>query len=327
MIDRLARTTAGSPLRGWSTGGLPRAARLALRLGLMLAIAAVLYLAVYRPVQLRWGASDAEVAARLPGDEIASSPVFDATRAVTIAAPPEVVWPWLVQIGYRRAGWYSALDWFDNAGVPSATRVVPELQRLAVGDPMPIWEGVGQTVVAIEPNRYLLTASSRAEPDTWVWVLVPTDDGGTRLIWRMRNATYDWLSPFGALQLAVDLGDFFFVRNILLGIKERAEALPIESLAATTPQVALWFAAFLAFLGSLVALVVRRDWLRPLAAVALAAAVTLVLGLAMPPLWVDALGALGLYAALWWLYRPHRRSEAGPARPAVSSTSPVVGAR
>ena len=280
-----------------------RAAALAGRLVLMLVVASAFYLGVYRPLQLRWGATDAEVAARLPGDEIAPHPIFNATHAVTIAAPPEAVWPWLVQIGYRRAGWYSALDWLDNAGVPSAERVVPELQHVAVGDPMPIWDGVGQTVIAVESNRYLLTKSDRPAPDTWVWVLAPTGDGRTRLVLRMRNATYDWTSPFAVAQLATDLGDFVFVRNILLGIKERAEGLPIESLAATTPQVVLWFAAFVGFLASLVALVRRRDWLRPLAAVALTATVTLLLGLGMPPLWADALGALAVYAGLWWLFR------------------------
>jgi hypothetical protein len=282
---------------------LPTAARILLRLALTLTIAAPLYLWVYRPAQLRWGATDAEVVQRLPGDEIAPRPIFDATRAVTIAAPPAAVWPWLVQIGYRRAGWYSALDWFDNAGTPSATRIVPELQHLEVGDTLPIWEGVAQTVVAIEPGRYLLTASDRSEPDTWVWVLVPTDDGATRLIWRMRNASYDWTSPFGLVQLATDMGDFVFVRNILLGIKERAEGRPIESLAATTPQVAFWFVAFVGFVTTLGALVVRRDWLRPLAAVAATYAATLGLIFAMPPLWVDAAAAVATVAGLWWLYR------------------------
>ena len=74
----------------------------------------------------------------MPGDEIAPRPIFNATRAVTIDASPAAIWPWLVQIGYGRAGWYSAMDWFDNAGVPSADRIVPALQRLEVGDTMPI---------------------------------------------------------------------------------------------------------------------------------------------------------------------------------------------
>lgn len=298
----------------------PRATRILGRLALTIAIAAPLYFAIYRPTQLRWGATDAEVALALPGDAIAPHPIFNATRAITIAAAPEAVWPWLVQIGYGRAGWYSALDWFDNAGTPSATRIVPELQHLAVGDPLPIWEGVGQTVIAVEPGRSLLTASDRPQPDTWVWVLVPTDDGQTRLLWRMRNATYDWTSPFGVLQLVTDLGDFVFVRNILLGIKERVEGRPIESLAATTLQVALWFVTFVGFLASLVALVMRRDRLLPLVAVAGTYTVTLLLVFGMPPLWVDMVAAVGTLAGPWWLYRPRRRGDT------VGSRSQLVDA-
>jgi hypothetical protein len=244
----------------------------------------------------------------MPGDQFAPHPIFNATRAVTIDAPPEAVWPWLVQIGYRRAGWYSNLDWFDNAGVPSAERIVPELQGLTVGDPMPIWEGVTQTVEGMEPGRYLLTASDRLQPDTWLWALIPTASGQTRLLWRMRNATYDWTSPFVVAQLATDLGDFVFVRNILLGIKERAEGRPIGSLAAGTPAVVSWFLVFVAFLGSLVALVVRRDWLRPLVAVAWTYILTLLLVFKMPPLWLDAVAVVGTVAGLLWLHRPGDRT-------------------
>jgi hypothetical protein len=69
---------------------------------------------------LRWGATDAEVAAPMPGDELVPRSSFTATRAITIDAPPEAVWPWLVQLGYRRAGWYT-YDLFDNAGYPAPT--------------------------------------------------------------------------------------------------------------------------------------------------------------------------------------------------------------
>jgi hypothetical protein len=311
-------------------GSLPgflrrRPLAIAVRFLFVVALGALLYLGIYRPIQLDWGATDAELASSLPGDEIASEPVFNATRAVTIAAPPEEVWPWVVQIGYKRAGWYSALDWLDNDGIPSATRIVPELQDLKVGDTMPIWEGVEQTVLAIEPNRYLLTVSDREHPDTWLWYLEPTSEGGTRLIWRMRNGTYDWASPFLVAQLATDLGDFVIVRNALLSIKERAEGRPIESRAATTPQVLLWIVVFLTFLVSLASLIVRRDWLRPLGAVAVTYVVTLLLVFNMPPLWVDALATFAVIAALWWLYRGY--GQARQSRPQRSGVPLVPAAR
>src|SRR6476646_5195066 len=91
------------------------------------------YVRFIRPWQLRWGATDDEVARAMPGDEVVLQPTFNATRALTIQARPEEIWPWLVQIGITRAGWYS-YDWVDNLGRPSAERILPDLQRLAVGD-------------------------------------------------------------------------------------------------------------------------------------------------------------------------------------------------
>ena len=88
---------------------IPNGVRVLARLAFTVALAVPLYLAGYRPLQLHWGATDAELAQVLPGDELAPRPIFNATRAVTIDASPAAIWPWLVQIGYGRAGWYSAL--------------------------------------------------------------------------------------------------------------------------------------------------------------------------------------------------------------------------
>jgi hypothetical protein len=95
------------------------------------------YLRFIRPWQLRWGATDEEVGRAMVGDDVVKSPTFNATRAVTIQARPEEIWPWLVQIGVTRAGWYS-YNWMDNLGRPSADRIVPELQHVAVGDLIPM---------------------------------------------------------------------------------------------------------------------------------------------------------------------------------------------
>ena len=83
-----------------------------------------------------WGATDDEVARLLPGDGDVPQPTFNATRAVTIAARPDEIWPWLIQIGVTRAGWYG-YDWLANLGHPSAERILPEFQRLAGGDVLP----------------------------------------------------------------------------------------------------------------------------------------------------------------------------------------------
>ena len=99
---------------------------------------------LYRHWHLRWGATDAEVVSAMPGDEIVPDASFIATRAITIAAPPEQVWPWIVQIGTGRAGFYS-YDLFDNAARPSADRILPEFQEIQVGDWVPMSSTVNQT--------------------------------------------------------------------------------------------------------------------------------------------------------------------------------------
>ena len=100
-------------------------------IGRILAAASVAgaYLGVLRPWQLRWGSTDEEIEQGMPGDDLVDRPTFKATRAVTVEAAPEHIWPWLLQIGINRAGWYS-YDWLDNLGRPSATEIIPELQDL-----------------------------------------------------------------------------------------------------------------------------------------------------------------------------------------------------
>src|SRR5450759_3607240 len=99
--------------------------------------ATVVYARFVRPWQLTWGATPDEVSRPLPGDELVTRPTFNATRAITIAATPQEIWPWLVQVGVTRAGWYS-YDILDNRGRSSARRIIPELQNLAPGDVVPM---------------------------------------------------------------------------------------------------------------------------------------------------------------------------------------------
>ena len=111
-----------------------------------------------RPRLLRWGATDEEVAGPYPGAEVVPDGERAATMAITIEAPPDRVWPWLVQMGWDRGGRYS-WDRVDNAGRPSATTVHPEWQALALGDQLRAWSPNGLlapwTVAALEPNRFL----------------------------------------------------------------------------------------------------------------------------------------------------------------------------
>ena len=101
------------------------------------AVALPVYLKIVRPRQVRWGATDEEVSRWMPGDDIVDNPTFNATRAITIEAAPEEIWPWIVQMGLGRAGWYS-YDWVDNLGRPSAREVLPDYQLPRPGDLVPI---------------------------------------------------------------------------------------------------------------------------------------------------------------------------------------------
>jgi proline iminopeptidase len=121
-------------------------------------ILALAYALWVRPRLWRWGASDEEVAGPYPGAELVPDGERGATMAVTIEAPPDQVWPWLVQMGGDRGGWYS-WDRLDNGGRPSAQEVHPEWQDLALGDYVKCWRSNGPVdaweVAALEPNRFL----------------------------------------------------------------------------------------------------------------------------------------------------------------------------
>jgi hypothetical protein len=146
------------------------------------------FFAVYRPWHLRWGATGEEVGASMPGDEVGPRASFNATRAVTIGARPEEIWPWMVQIGFGRAGWYS-YDLLDNMGRHSAERIVPELQHIEVGDLVPLGPGEnsGMRVKEFVPNTSILWWDEKNQLTTWAWALNTMPDGKTRLVTRVRS--------------------------------------------------------------------------------------------------------------------------------------------
>jgi hypothetical protein len=181
------------------------------------------YLVFLRPAHMRWGATPVEVARPMPGDSLVGEPTFVATRAVTIDARPDQVWPWIVQMGAGRAGFYG-YDWIDNHGEPSADRILPQYQSPQAGDLVPRSAGgrTGYQVKGFSVNRYLLWMG-RTPRLTWCWALYPTDDGRTRLVTRTR-CQYPWMSAAIVASLVGDVSDGFTTRKTLLGIKARAEA-------------------------------------------------------------------------------------------------------
>ena len=186
---------------------------------------------LYRTWHLHWGATVSEGTAPLPGDVFLPGAQYRSTR--TIEAPPDAVWPWLVQVGCLRAGFYSN-DLLDNLARPSASMILPDLQNLEVGQwvPMsPAAEPSDRTafkVHSFEVNEWLLWS----KPDsTWAWRLTPTGNGGTRLVTRI-HAVYDWKHrPLMAVLglLLMEFGDFAMQRKMLRGIKRRAESLHVHA--------------------------------------------------------------------------------------------------
>ncbi|MEZ5237417.1 MAG: hypothetical protein R2716_00110 [Microthrixaceae bacterium] len=123
----------------------------------------------------------------MPGDDLVPGAQFVATRAITIDASPVDVWPWIQQVGFRRAGFYS-YDLLDNLGRPSSDAILPEWQELGVGEvAAPMADPPGPTtsfeIVEVDAPRRLLWS----KPDsTWSWTLEPVDGARTRLVTRLR---------------------------------------------------------------------------------------------------------------------------------------------
>jgi hypothetical protein len=191
------------------------------------AAGAALYVYVIRPWHLRWQPTPDEAAGPMQGDNLVADPTITLTRAITIEAPPAAVWPWLVQMGYRRAGWYS-YDLFDNDNV-HVHRILPEFQNLKVGDVMRTDAEGGFRVEAIDPGRAIVAMihgqEMRTPADIAICLMLrPLDLGGQRTRLTLRLHGRFWGASGLLFGLVFDFGDFVFMRKMLLGIKQRAEA-------------------------------------------------------------------------------------------------------
>jgi hypothetical protein len=170
---------------------------------------------------LRWGASATEVAAAMPGDGLVPHARYRATRGITIAATPEEVWPWLVQVGCLRGGWY-ADDLLDNLAHPSTWQIVPGLQSLALGKLLPMAPTPSAaTAFVVEDFRAPDWMLWRTPNSSWAWQLTALSGNRTRLLTRL-HACPDRTGVLATL--LVEIGDFPMMRRMLRGIRARAEA-------------------------------------------------------------------------------------------------------
>jgi len=187
-----------------------------------------------------WGSRRAERRRHLPGDELVPHPSFSTDHATTIGAPPEEVWPWLVQMGWHRGGFYT-YRWVDRllfpANAPSTHSIMPEYQDLEVGDRIP--DGAPETncfyqVEILEPNKMLILRSWTHLPPqlrnnprvhmewTWAFYLDQISDTETRLLFRVRGVLEPrWLLAF--YNLFIVPADFVMGRSLCLGLKQRVE--------------------------------------------------------------------------------------------------------
>ena len=196
------------------------------------AVAAALTVAGHAVARLarQSGVTPDELAATLPGDDIVPGARVVIDRATTLPAPPEQVWPWLVQLGKHRAGWYLPA-WLETV-VPRPRRGIrtidPRWQGLAIGQVIPDWGGTGATfeVAVIDPPHALVHRSTRGRRGrdpielSWALVLAPAPGGATRLHLRLRMSGLGRRAP-GLVATVGGLLDEATVRPMFAGLAER----------------------------------------------------------------------------------------------------------
>lgn len=206
---------------------MTRPARIAFLLPAMIVVAAA---AVLRRRQLRWGATDAEITTPLAGDEVVAEPDLTATRVITIHAGIGDVWPWIVQLGQGRGGFYSydSLENLIGCNIHSARQINPDWQHLEVGDAVRLAPELALTVAVAKPPRTLvlqggvLPGTTIAPYDfTWTFDLSPVSAAITRLVVRERYAYTRWWARLMVEPLTVV--SFLMSRRMLHGIRDRAE--------------------------------------------------------------------------------------------------------
>lgn len=200
-------------------------------LGFLLA-GAVIYAFGLRPWFLRWGATAGEVTKPLIGDNIVDRPMSACTRAITINAPPEKVWPWILQIGQGRGGFYSytSLENLVGCQIANADRIHPEWQDVKVGDLVRLHPKAPPIPIVVMQSGHALVLGGKSGPEvpgfpsiTWAFIVEPVGTGQTRLLIRSRSSFSPTAGQYLTNKYALEPIHFIMERRMMLGIKERAE--------------------------------------------------------------------------------------------------------
>ena len=294
-------------------------------LATLVLVFAIVYAFGIRPSQLHWGATAEEISRSMPADNAVQHPAFDATRAITIRARPEQIWPWLVQMGYGRAGFYG-YDLIENpgggSGIRSARTILPQFQNPHPGDILPLSVAASLVYGPIEPNHHLVWLGRDDPPSgVFIWQLVPVDDGHTRLISRIR---WRYLhTPVGfALGIFTEFADHVAVRAILRGVRDRVEGREPQSLFSQACEIASWFVALFEFLLASAWILIWHRWKHAWLLAAGAGLLLQFLLYAGLPVWLGApIPLLYLALMLWaWRAEQHTLSAMKPADTRVAAS-------
>lgn len=284
----------------------------------------LIFFSLVRPWYLRWGVTEEEVARTLPGDEVIPDAAAYTTRALTIQAPIEQVWPWLAQLGQDRGGFYS-YDLLENlvgCEMPTEDRLRPDKQSWRLGDKLWMYPpskagGMGfGTLRTYLPGRALAFGTrtigaplTAPEDGSWAFVLEPASTATTRLLVRGRGIPSRSLLGIAFNRGIFEPVHFAMERRMMLGLRQLAES-GVRSRTTNHLQIGLWVIAFGLIGWSAAGVLLGRTWLRSLASFVAGCIVFQVLTLAQPGLFIGGILVTGVAALL------------SPSLPRVSPRAP-----
>jgi hypothetical protein len=302
---------------------------------LTLGLVVLVYALEVRPRMLDWGSTSEERAMTLPGDSIVAAPAKSTTRAITIHAPADKVFPWLAQLGQNRAGFYSfeLLEDLVGAEMPRAETLVVGGQDWQPGDMLWMYpydkaNGYGGApLVELVPGRALAfgtwnfdTPHDLPPNGSWAFVVDPMSVDASRLIVRGRGAAAAGIGWRLFDRAVFEPVHFVMERRMMEGIQRLAEGRKPRTRTADLFEIFVWTAMFTLFVAGFVATLRRERWIAPFVLSLTAAAGFLVTTIFQPPVWIG----IPLVAAIAWLLRRGARGQGVSAVDEGSALRPAV---